>query len=362
MQELRQHEHVRKMAFPRWGDYHLAFRYLLVNGCGVDYVIQPEITKRTVELGAKNSPEYVCAPFKTVLGSAIEALEAGADTLWMFHGDCRLGYFGELMQQILSDLGYEFDFLNLAEYDMSKKKDWLRILKYINPKVHYTKVAMAALDAIKMIECIDEVTAEYYQNCGFETEPGAYRKAYRAFLTEMEHADSRQKIENDYRKCLETFREIPLNKPPTPLRVGVIGEYYTVMDAPSNLHTEQKLADMGVEVHRWMNLTNRQFRYPGEKNMNIAIRDLDTFEMGPTSTATLWCARNYAQRGFDGLVHVKGANCTPEIDVMPLLQRISVQEKIPILYLSFDSQTSDVGLMTRLEAFYDMIAMRKKAV
>lgn len=47
---------------------------------------------------------------------------------------------------------------------------------------------------------------------------------------------------------------------------------------------------------------------------------------------------------------------------MPVLQNISSDYKIPVLYLSYDSQTSDTGLDTRLEAFYDMIYMRKKVI
>ena len=46
---------------------------------------------------------------------------------------------------------------------------------------------------------------------------------------------------------------------------------------------------------------------------------------------------------------------------MPVLQRISRDYRVPVLFLSYDSQTSDTGLDTRLEAFYDMIAMRKAA-
>ena len=42
-----------------------------------------------------------------------------------------------------------------------------------------------------------------------------------------------------------------------------------------------------------------------------------------------------------------------------VLQRISRETGLPILYLSYDSQTSDTGLDTRLEAFYDMLAMKK---
>ena len=58
-------------------------------------------------------------------------------------------------------------------------------------------------------------------------------------------------------------------------------------------------------------------------------------------------------------MHIKSAGCTPEIDVMPPLQRISRDYHIPVLFLTFDTQTSDAGLDTRLEAFFDMIAMRK---
>ena len=45
---------------------------------------------------------------------------------------------------------------------------------------------------------------------------------------------------------------------------------------------------------------------------------------------------------------------------MPVLQSISEDFRVPILYLTYDSQTSDTGLDTRLEAFYDMLAMKKE--
>lgn len=76
--------------------------------------------------------------------------------------------------------------------------------------------------------------------------------------------------------------------------------------------------------------------------------------------ATVYKALEWAKEGFDGIVHVKSFGCTPEIDAMPVLQKISNDYKIPILYFSFDSQTSETGIQTRLEAFYDMIIMRKE--
>ena len=352
----------KKISFPRYAEYNCAFKYIVEEALDAKFVMPPALTRRTMELGTKYSPDFVCTPFKTLLGSMIESLEAGADTLLMTHGLCRLGYYGELLEQILRDLGYQFDFINLSDYDMSKKKEYIHIAKRINPKVKPARCLAEFMEGLRMVEYLDDVTSRYYQNCGFDATKGDYKQAYQRFLTAMYTARCRGDVESGYRAARQALEAVPLNKPRHPLRVGVVGEFYTAMDAFSNLELEQHLADMGVEIHRWMNVTNQFLHYGGQKNMHIKIRDLCQYEMGPTATANIWWARECAERGFDGVVHVKSAGCTPEIDVMPVLQNISADYKIPILYLTYDAQTSDVGLMTRLEAFYDMIHMRKRVL
>lgn len=350
----------RKVSFPRYAEYNCALKYISEQALDVKYVMPPALTKRTLELGTKYSPDFVCTPFKIILGNMIESLEAGADTLTMSHGLCRLGYYGELLEQILRDLGYRFEFINLSEYDMSKKKEYIRIVRRFNPKANPARFLTQFKEGVRMVEYLDEITGEYYKNCGFDATGGDYRRAYQDFLTAMYTARGKNDVENGYRAARRALQAVPLDKPQRPLRVGVVGEFYTVMDAFSNLELEQKLADMRVEVHRWMNMTNQFLHYDGQKNMHVKIQDLCQYEMGPTATANIWYARECAERGFDGLIHIKSAGCTPEIDVMPVLQNISADYKIPVLYLTYDTQTSDVGLQTRLEAFYDMIAMRKK--
>ena len=349
----------RKIALPRYGEYNCGMKYVVEQGFESTCILPPPLTKRSEELGAKNSPDFVCTPFKTTLGSMIEALEAGADTLVMVYGICRLSYYAELQEQILRDLGYEFDFVNLALYDTGKKKDLLRAAKAINPKANMAKVTKAFAEGIRMTEHLDEITAIYYQNCGFDPS-GTYRRAYKTFLTSMYMAQNLLDIESAYRAAKLAFAETPLEKPAHPLRVGIVGDFYTALDSFSNLEVEQKLADMGVEVWRWTNLTNRMLHYTGDKNLHVSVADRLTYNMGANSISDLWSAQSYAADGFDGILHIKSANCTPEIDIMPVLHNISSDYKVPVLYLTYDSQTSDVGLMTRLEAFYDMIEMRKK--
>ncbi len=320
------------------------------------------MTNRTLDRGSKLSPDYVCTPFKGTLGSMIDGLEVGANTLVMTMGVCRLGYYGELQEQILHDMGYEFDFINLSEYSTGKQRDVFRAFKRINPKYSLPKATKTFLDALKMVEYMDECEEIYYKNCGFEVNKGSYKKVYNRFLSAMDTATSRGDIEAGYKAFKRQIREIPLDKPDHPLRVGVVGEYFTVMDPFSNLEVQQKLCNMGVETYRYINVTHRNIHYNKAKNLRVGMEDYFKYEMGPTSTMNIWAAKDYAEKGFDGVIHIKSAGCTPEIDIMPVLQNISADYKMPILYLTYDTQTSDTGLDTRLEAFYDMISMRKKVI
>ena len=152
----------RKAALPRYGEYNCALKYLVEQGFETKCILPPPLSRRTEDLGAKNSPDLVCTPFKTTLGSMIEALEAGADTIIMVLGACRLNYFGELQEQILRDLGYTFDFINLSIYNTGKKRDILRALKGINPRCSMVKAGKALYEAVQMI--VGEAFAASYHN------------------------------------------------------------------------------------------------------------------------------------------------------------------------------------------------------
>ena len=351
----------KKVAFPRMAHYNVAFKYFIEQGLGATYIMQPEMTRRTLEIGSRYSPDFICAPFKHTLGSLIEALESGANTIIAPGGPCRLAYYGELEKQILTDLGYEFEFLDIAELRYSKPKDYTKLMRKLNPKMSTPKMLAAGMETLRLIERMDEIEALYHQNMGFEAEEGSFKKAYTRFLHALERATCAADLHKAYAEAKDTMTHLPVNKPDHPLRVGIIGEYYTVMDAFSNLNLEEKLAKMGTEVHRWMNISHRNIGY-NEKNLLAGLGEYSKYVMGPTTVGTLHAAKHYGERQFDGIIHVKSFGCTPEVDAVPAIQSIGQDYKVPLLFLSYDSQTSDTGLNTRLEAFYDMISMRKKTL
>lgn len=354
------HHSTKKCAFFRYCYYDPAFKYFIERVLGAEYLPLPASTIQTIEMGAQNSSDYVCTPFKHILGDYIEALDAGADVLVQFGGPCRLGYYGELQDRILRDMGYEFEMLNFSAGIEDGAIGWAKqCMKVVNPNVKIGAGLLQLAACADMVVKLDSARDFYLANAGFERERGSFARVWDSFMDAMRAATSDRDINQAYRDAMGAFRAIPLDKPADPIRIGVVGEMFTAIDERSNLELDDKLLAMGVEVHRMMNLTNRWIRY-NEPNLRVSAKDYIDYDMGPTSTITVAAAVRFAREGIDGLIHAKSAGCTPEIDCAAVLQRVAQDFEVPCLYLTYDAQTSDTGLDTRLEAFYDMLAMKKE--
>lgn len=249
--------------------------------------------------------------------------------------------------------------LNFSYVATGKIRDYVAYCKkVVNPNLSIPHGVKNLLGAYRMVEHIDTFRDRYLANAGFETEPGSFARVRKEFLSAMNAAKTNGDIEDGFRRAMDALDALPTNKPEDPVRVGIVGEYYTAQDPTSCLNLEQKLLDMGVELSNAMSISAFNLHY-NVQAARESIAEYSMHDMGPTSTFNIAAAKRFAKAGYDGLVHIKSAGCTPEIDVMPVLQRLSRDYHIPVLFLTFDTQTSDAGLDTRLEAFYDMIAMRK---
>ncbi len=249
-------EHHYTLCYPSLGNYDIAIKYFVNNGLVAGYMAPPVMTKRTMDLGAKYSPDFVCAPFKCHMGNYIEALEAGANVLIQTGGTCRLGYYGELHEQILRDMGYDFEMFNITLFRYKSLFSFIKDAKKYSDHFNLLRLVGAIPATFKMITCIDKVEDFYRQNMGFEIQKGSFDKVYNRFLAELRKAKGFRQVKQIYKKAMADMKSIPIDKPEHPIRVGLVGEYFTIMDPFSNHEIEKKLAQMGAEVHRWMNLSN----------------------------------------------------------------------------------------------------------
>ena len=183
---------VCKVSMPHLGNYHIPLSVLFTLGFDIEYIVPPPISSKTLEIGSRHSPEFVCAPFKYTLGNFIEAIEAGADTLVQVAGSCRLDYYGELQELILADLGYKVNFINLAGM---KKLDPLSVylrLKQFNPQASLGRIARVLPLAVKMVEYMDKVEDYIRKNVGFAADQDLFEKTHREFLRDLRDVRSRR--------------------------------------------------------------------------------------------------------------------------------------------------------------------------
>jgi hypothetical protein len=82
--------------------------------------------------------------------------------------------------------------------------------------------------------------------------------------------------------------------------------------------------------------------------------------IGGFAQGTVGSAVLLSREGVDGLIHLAPFNCTPEVMAHNALLALQRECQVPILSLSFDEHTGRAGLLTRLEAFVDLLERRRQ--
>lgn len=348
------------LSFPLMGDYDIPAGYLFSHILNVDVLKPPSITKRTIEIGTKYSPEFICTPFKYTLGTMIEELENGTDILVQFGGGCRYGYYFELQEQLLKDLGYQFTYINLVTAGKTDIKKIYKDLKKVDPNFSIIKGIYYLLITIKMVKYMDKVDDYIRKNIGF-SDSVKMEKLKKQMLEEFKNIKGYCSLRRVYKKYFKLIKEVEVNKPSNCLKVGIIGELFTIMEPFANFYLEKELAKHNIEITRFTNVDYLLFRKKRELKKYIKRTKEVTYSMGADASDNVARTVDMCKEGFDGIIHIKSTFCTPEIGAMPVINKICKEYGVPILFMSFDVNTSETGIKTRLEAFYDMLEMRKKS-
>lgn len=350
------------VSFPHIGNYCIPVEILLkFIFPDAKILVAPPITKKTIDLGARHSPDFVCSPFKYNLGNFIESLENGADVLIQAGGGCRYGFYGELQEQILKDLGYKFKFVNLFDSSGIKLISLYKTCKALGSNLSFAGLIYYLLLTVKMINIMDRLDMYMRENIGFETVENSFLTLQKQFFGGLKNVKNIRGLNKTGRFYRKQYRQVKVNKPDKILRIGMVGELYSLMEPFANYFMEKELAKNNIAISRYINVSYLLFKKTRceKKTLKQAGKYLK-YHIGAGGTDSVAKTRILAQNGYDGIIHVKPFGCTPEVNAMPMLMNINKDYKIPVLYFSFDSQTSETGVKTRLEAFYDMLKMKKE--
>ena len=347
------------LSFPHLGDYYIPIKFLLSHISDYEVKEAPPITKKTIELGTKYSPDFVCVPFKYNLGNFIETLDNGASILFQAGGGCRYGYYPEVQEKILKDLGYDFKMMTIGESGIINFKSLKNVVKKLG-HCGMTKALYYTFLSVLMVRFMDKVDVYIRKNIGFEVKKNSFLELKKEMLQEFSKCKGYFSLFKTYRKYMKLFKKLKVDKPKNCLRVGIIGELYTSMEPYASYFLEMDLANMNIEVTRFTNVTYLLYQKKlQEKKMLRKIKNYCKYTLGADGMDNVYRSKYLIDKGFDGIIHIKPFGCTPEIGAIPIIRKVCSEAGMPIIFFSFDSQTSETGIKTRLEAFYDMLKIRK---
>jgi predicted nucleotide-binding protein (sugar kinase/HSP70/actin superfamily) len=350
---------------------------------GLEVVVPPPITNETIALGARYSPEGICLPFKVIIGNYLQALEKGANCVVFYinnragdkkHGGggggmCRFRHYGHLQQLVMKKTGADIDFFILGEGG-----GLIQQIKEITGKGTWEiiRTLRVAIKKLRIIELLEELSWRYRP---IEKRPGETTKALNKALEYLEGVHDFRTLD---RLDPDSFFSNVETVDREPLRIGVVGEFYLLVEPASNCHVYEMLGELGAEVHRHLCLGEAILRYPpgfllGKLmawwlNMSIPPRS----EIAEIARPYLSCSVaghgresvadtiRFHDDGYDGVLHLLPMGCMPEVTVRPILRKVSEDYNFPVLTLSFDELISEGAIRTRIETFVDVIRLRKE--
>lgn len=308
--------------FPLWEAFFQAL--------GVEVVLSAKTTKNILNQGVQEAVDEACLPVKLFYGHVVDLKQKNVDYIFV--------------PRIVSVEKKAFicpKFLGLPDMIKNHFNDLPPI---IDVCVNLNKNERNIYEAVYKVGSL------------FSKNP---LLIYQAFLKGLKawHKFTALNLQGNLpHESLEVMQgALPKQKAEANLKVALIGHGYNIYDAYISMNIIEKLRSMGVMVITAENLP-----------MEIVEKEADKlpkkmfWTMGKQMIGS---AYYYLQdKTVDGIIHIAAFGCGPDSFTGELIERVAHRGKqIPFMALTIDEHTGEAGIVTRLEAFLDMIRWRSSA-
>lgn len=146
---------------------------------------------------------------------------------------------------------------------------------------------------------------------------------------------------------------VTLNLNPTAeLTIAVVGHPYVVYDDYVNHRLIFRLQSMGAKVLTPEMVSGEELAIAAKRIIGKTIWSFEDEFIG--------AGEYYLEAKVDGVINPTVFGCGPDSMMISFVQHRAKELEIPFLPLSLDEHGSEGGLLTRLEAFLDMVKRRKR--
>ena len=359
-----------KVTIARMGTSNIFLRAFL-GELGFEPLLPPPITKDTLILGSRYTPEFACLPLKVNLGNYLQTLETQEPDLVFMAGGigpCRFGLYGEVQKEILRSLGYELPFIVIEP----PKKHFTEVIQNFTRFLggsfwrNLPRAVRICWHKAKVTDELDKMVLSLAPHLPMEWRKRLWTKRDE-FLTAIDQTGRVERLKTILAEAGELFASFPQEHKEEVLRVLVVGEIYTVLEPAVNFQLERTLSLLGVEVTRtiyisewiWQQIILNFLRVDWQKDLREQAKPYLSRFIGGHGLETVAYTVRAANEQYDGVVQLAPLGCMPEVVAMSIIGQISKDRRIPVLSLLLDEHTAEAGAFTRIEAFVDLIQNKK---
>lgn len=308
--------------FPLWEAFFLSL--------GAEVVVSPPTTKAILNRGLKHAPDDVCLPVKVAMGHVGE-LRDRADFIFLPRmvsvaaGEYICPKFlglPEMVGQCINGLPP----LISPDFNLYRRKSPSSFFAQVGSALGYSPW---------------QVRAAYKRACRVQ-------RQYMRLLESGLFPEEALVALSGRGDAAAASRRAAWGSP----LVAVIGHPYNIYDAFINMGLLEKLARRGVRVLTADNLD--------EESVCRGAALLPKRLFWTLGRRTVGAACHYLQEGrIEGMIHVSSFACGPDSLTGEIITRRAYRAGLPFLNLVLDEHSGEAGMLTRLEAFLDMVERRR---
>lgn len=299
---------------------------------------------------------------KITVGNFLEGMERGARAGVMIGGvgPCRLGYYCAVQRQILERLNPSFR-LFVFEPSLQEIRKTAGELFGNVPWYRYVRALSLAWAKLQGMDIFDEVL---WRLRAREKRYGQSNEIAGKFYEEVRQTqDIQALIRSTHRAIVNLHTTTKIERAERPLRVGIVGEMYMILEAAANQGLVEMLNGAGVEVYRKIYISQwiaeHVLRIRRSREVHKAAHPYVPNFIGGHGRESVGEAIVFRKEGMDGVIHLAPLTCSPEIVAQIALQSFHKRTAFPLLTLYMDEHSGKEGVKTRLEGFIDMLRWRR---
>jgi len=331
--------------------YYFPFWLKLFAELNLELIISDSTSRELLDRGVKKSLSEICVPIKVMIGHVLNLDQKDVDYIFLprfrsLKKDVVLcpKFLGlpDMVKHSLTGLKAQL----IADHIESKSDD---IAQFSN---HRQLAEVLDIPKIKMKKALKNASNfwQRYKDLLFK----GYLIDDFAEIEDLEVLEKViSKFENDSKPPQSRSSEIKAPKNEKIIDIAVIGYVYNMFDQYINMDIISKLREMGVRVHT--------FSMVAEEIIEKELSHLRKPMFWEFTNKLYGAAEHYFKNDqIDGVIHLTAFGCGPDSMLGQILEVDAKDYENAFMTLRIDEQTGESHIITRIEAFIDLLRLKKE--